>query len=218
MIYADPTKKGVGVIIYGDAFDLRSLHETIHTLVDSAPLEEFQKEGLLGLAYEIRHAHQGDREVIKVGYKETEKCTYFGTKLIWPQVLFEVAILRQCAGYCETNKELLSNLYRIEYCLEKALLQYDQAVGSESITAFRRIRLFSNDYLTDFVPDRACAYTYGGSTGKMRFRRLPAILNSLDELSQEYKQFHKYMWEQAKLHDTHPSNLHDMREWEDFEW
>ncbi|MEW8152489.1 MAG: hypothetical protein AB2810_20315 [Candidatus Thiodiazotropha endolucinida] len=218
MIYAEPTKKGAGITIYGDAFDLRSIHETIHIIVDSSPLEEDQRHGILNLAYEIRHAYQGDREIIKVGYDEVEKCTYFGTKLIWPQLLFEIALLRQCAAYCENNKEYLSNLYRIEYCVEKALLEYDAKVGNEVITAYKRIRLISKEYLTDFVSDRSFDFLYGGGTGKMRFRRLPSILHSFDQLSEDYKQYHEFMWKEAKKHGTHPVNLHDMREWEEFEW
>ena len=93
MIYAQATKKGTGVSIFGDELDLRNLHETIHFLVNDAPLMEEQKEGLLNLAYELRHAAQGDREIEKVGYEKDNKNIYYGTKLVWPQILYEVAIL-----------------------------------------------------------------------------------------------------------------------------
>ena len=120
--------------------------------------------------------------------------------------------------FCETNKEHLSNLYRLEFCLEKALVDYDPKVGKEVIEQFRRIRLFSTEFLIDFISDRTYEYLYSGSVGKMRFRRLPVLLASLDEFSVEYKEFQEYMWKQARLNNTHPVNLFDNREWEDFEW
>lgn len=59
MIYAEPTKKGVGVTLYGDSLDLGSLHETVHELVHVSHLTQEQGDTILGLAYEVRHAKQG---------------------------------------------------------------------------------------------------------------------------------------------------------------
>ena len=96
MIEAATTEKGVGVTIRGDYWDLRSLHETIHALVHSAPIKERHKEYLLGFAYEVRRAFWGEREKIRGSFQPEN--IYFGTKLTWPEILFDVAILRPLYG------------------------------------------------------------------------------------------------------------------------
>ncbi len=210
MIQATPTKKGVGVTISGDYCDLRSLHETIHAIIDTAPIKERHKEYILGsLAYEVRHAFEGKREKISGGFQPEN--IYFGSKLVWPNILFGFAILRRCMAFCENTKEHLSNLYRLEYCLEQALLQYNQKAGSEAVDAFRNIHLFTEEYLIDFVSVRTYDYIFNCGAGKMRFRRLPAILTSLHELSPEYKKFHVSVSEQAKRLGVHIDELEDAR-------
>lgn len=217
MIHATPTKRGVGVTIYGDFLDFESLHRTIHAIIDAAPLDERYKEDrLLFLAYEVRHAYSGHREKITVD-SETEN-TYFGTRLTWPEILFEVAILRRCAAFCENTKEHLSNLHRIEYCLEQALLGYDQKAGSEAVSAFRNIPLFTENFSLEFVSVRTYDYIFNCGAGKMRFRRLPAILTSLHDLSPEYKKFHVVVNKQAKRLGVHINELEDTRDWGEFEW
>ena len=124
----------------------------------------------------------------------------------------------RCMAFCENTKEHLSNLYRVEYCLEQALLEYDQKAGSEAVAAFRNIDLFTKEYLIEFVSVRIYDYIFNCGTGKMRFRRLPAILVSLDELSAEYKDFYAAWCEEAKRLGSRPENLEDTRDWGEFEW
>lgn len=217
MIFAESTEKGVGVCLYGDELDLRSLHGTAHAIINAAPITEQHREDLLGLfAYEIRKAFERHREKITVG--SGPENTYFGARFTWPVILFNVAILRQCAAFCENTKEHLSNLHRIEYSLEQELLSYDQRAGSEIVAAFRDITLFGDDFLVEFVQRRSYDYIFNCGEGKMRFRRLPAILGSLHDLSPQYKKFREKYSEEANRLRIDPNELEDGRESNEFEW
>ena len=218
MIYAEPTKKGVGVAISGDMRDFRSLHETVHELLDLSPLQEHQQDFILGsLAYELRHAYQGDREFVEVGLDPSEKAQYVQFRIMWPMILFDLAVLRWIAGYTG-DKNHQANLYRLEYCVEEALIAYDATVGLEAIKEYQRIHGFSKSFLVGYINECAYEYIYGGSTGKMRFRRLPTMLRSFSELSKPYMEFYGIMWKEAEKHGTTPDQLRDAREWSEFEW
>lgn len=218
MIYAEPTKKGVGVSLYGDALDLGSLHETVHELVRVSHFNEEQGNTILNFAYEIRHAKQGDREIVRKEVGPEEYVTYYKFNLPWTSILFELHYLREIVGYGNAAKEHQANIYRLEYAIESALLSYDAKVGREVIDAYRRLSWFSDDYLADFIDECTYQYINGGATGKMRFRRLPSIIKSYDERSFDYKAYHEHMWKEAKKHNVHPAQLFDTSEWPDVEW
>lgn len=218
MIFAEATREGVGVSLFGDSRDFRSLHETVHALLGQSHMTEDQQNTILNFAYELRHGYQGDREVLDLGIDEHEMGKYLSIKLTWPEILFDVGYLRQIAGYGGSDKEHQSNIYRLEYSIESALIKYDTKVGHEAISEYRRLRWFSSDYLTSYLSECCFQYIYGGGKGKMRFRRLPSLLRSFDELSDQYREYHEFMWAEANKFKTHPINLHDTREWVDFEW
>lgn len=216
MLFSEPTKRGVGLTLYGDYNDLRSLHGTIHALCGNGDggYNDHQ-EHTLSIAYELRKAYEEKRE-IKIFNNGSSK--YFGTNLPWPSLLFYSSHLRQQAGFFPTNKEHQSNLFRFEYCIESALLSYDHNIGSEILERFSSLGFVSKDFLFSFVEDVTYRYIYEGSTGKIRFKRLPQLLRSLSHWSEEYEKFQKYMTDQAEQKKCTVYQLHDIREWPDFEW
>lgn len=79
MLFSEPTKRGVGLTLYGDSHDLRSLHETVHLLCGSGVGgHDDQQEHALSIAYEIRKAYEGQRDTKRVG---KDGNTYFSTNL-----------------------------------------------------------------------------------------------------------------------------------------
>jgi len=58
MLTSAPTKRGAGITLYGDSFDLDSLHKTIHKIAQEGFMEESTRNFLLGLAYDIRKAKE----------------------------------------------------------------------------------------------------------------------------------------------------------------
>ncbi len=148
MLFAEPTKKGVGLTLYGDYNDLRSLHETIHVLCgDEGGCYSGQHEHALSIAYDLRKAYEGKRKSKSIGDNGD---TYLGVNLIWTHALFYSSFFRQCAGFQPTNKEHQANLYRFEYCIENALLEYDLKIGSEVIK-YSSVGFVSQEFLFSFV-------------------------------------------------------------------
>ncbi len=64
MLFAEPTKRGIGLTLYGDYSDLCSLHETVHVLSGNGDSGfNDQQEHVLSVAYELRKAYEEQRVV-----------------------------------------------------------------------------------------------------------------------------------------------------------
>ncbi len=218
MLIAKPTKLGAGLAIYGDYWDLCSLYETIHQLTAGSPLAGDIGDFMLGLAYDIRHAYQRDREEESFGNDEYDMVTYRGEKILWPIFLFQIALLRWSAAYQPTNKEQQANLYRLEHCAESCLKEYDALIAPKCMEWLESFSGVSNEYLTTYVPEACYRYIFETSGGKARFKKLPAVLHSLDSFSKEYNEFKIWIESVAKEKDCAPRELHNIQEWPDFKW
>ena len=216
MLTSSPTKRGFGITLYGDYEDLGSIHKTIHKLCDSWLIaENEQNEDALSIAYEIRKAYEGKRETIV--FKET-KNTYFSFNIDWPFIIFYTSYFRYSASYCDTNKEDQSNLYRLEYYVEKSLIEYDHKIGNEILSWYQTIGCVSKDFIISYVDDVAYEFLYGGGSGKMNFRRLPQLLRRFIEWSDKYKEYSQYMQEQASINNCTIAQLFDSRERPEIKW
>ena len=129
MLLGSPTKHGAGITLAGDYADLVNLYETIHYFAgENGPISLQHDEFVLGLAYDIRHAYQGDRRTTLLKTSKT-KYTYFAVDILWPIFLVQIAMLRSAASYLPTSKTQQANLYRIESCTENALNDLDTNVS-----------------------------------------------------------------------------------------
>jgi len=213
MLYATPTKRGTGLQLFGHRDDLENLHETLHFLCGGAEGEIDRHEHALSLAYEIRKAFEGQREQI-----DSEYGTMFGTRLTWPHVIFYTSYFRQLAGFRSTNKEHQSNLARLEYCVESALLEYEPKTGLEVVSMYPTMGALAPDFYDSYLSHILYIFLFESGSGKMRFRRLPVLLESLSPLSQEYRQYAAMLERESKKQGCSPHVLHDSREWPDIEW
>ena len=213
MLNAVPTKKGAGLELIGHPDDFQSLHETLHSLCEAAPGGLDQHEHALSVAYEIRKAFEGQRGVI-----ETELGMLCSTPFIWPHILFYAGYFRQLAGQCPTTKGDQANLYALEDCIESALIEYDAKTGMELAKAYLSVGAVSQNYFIQFIEDVCFEFLFGGSSGKMRFRRLPKLLKSMSEFSLDYQAYAQMLEKEAKRLDCSPHELSDSRDWPDIDW
>jgi len=151
MLLGEPTKKGAGIILWGDYHDLNNLYETVSKLSNSIGPEGSISDFVLGLCYDIRHAYQGDREIKEFGIDELSKAKYYGVKVLWPYFIIQVGLLRWGAGYTSTNTEEQSNLYRLEFIIETALKEASIPIADECINWLRHFSGFTSDYLDQFL-------------------------------------------------------------------
>jgi hypothetical protein len=218
MILTIPTKYAAGIAIWGDYWDLHSLHGTIHELVENAQFfNEGIKETILGLAYDIRHAYQRDREEESFGHDEYDKITYRGVQILWPMVLFQVNALRLFASFQPTTKDQQANLYRLEDCLEKSLYEVDRKIGAECVEWLNMPSPLTRDYYCLYLTEASKKYIEGG-IGKARFRKLPSILRNFHPMTPAYKDFAVSLEATAKEQGCSPHELHDPSEGPEIKW
>jgi hypothetical protein len=217
MIFTVPTRHLAGVRLWGDYNDLRSLHETIHALTENSPFEEGIRETILGLAYEIRHAYQGDREKKRIGFDKYDQVDYKGAKMLWPIILFQASALRYSAAFEPTTKDQQADLYRLEYSLEESLKEVDRGVAAECIRFLNSPLFLPKDYYCLFLQIATNRYLEGPG-GKRRFKKLPAILKSLYSSSDEYKAFAAHVEALAKEQNCSAHAFDSLAEDCDFKW
>ncbi len=191
MILAEPTKYGSGIKIYGDALDLNSLYETIHNISESPVLKGKLNDYILGFAYDIRKAKEATKEKIIMGFDDfDQKVTYLGVKILWPDFLFFVGLLRWASGFFPTTKIHQSYLYLLEHFAESCLTSYDYESGMKSYNWLVNFIGIRENYLVNFIYEQNKKFL-SFKDGKTRFKNLPNILYSLDSFSPEYKEFEK---------------------------
>lgn len=218
MLIAKPTRYGSGITLYGDYWDLRNLRETIYFLTDASPLNEYHKEHLLGLAYDVRKAHDDMRKKETFGRDELSQVTYYGVDILWPVFLTQLAMLRKSAAYVPTNNEHQSNIFRLEACAEESLREFDLSVGNKCIELLKVLSNFWGSVLIEFIYHCTLRYVTETRPGKSRFKKLPEYLKMIDPFSGEYKTFEKGIQKIAQEKKCIPEELADWGEWPDFKW
>ncbi len=175
------------------------------------------RETVLGLAYDVRHAYQGDREKKAIGFNKYDETKYFGVKILWPIMLFVTKVLRYSASFQPSTKEQQSNLYRLEFSLEESLNEVDRNIAAECLDFLNSPLFISKDYYSLFIQVAANRYVEGPG-GKSRFKKLPGILRSLHEWSDEYKAFAAHVEALAKEQNCSPHAFDNVAENPDFKW
>lgn len=218
MLFAKPTQHGAGIILYGDYYDLKSLHATVSYLYDGIPNDCGVGDFLSALAYDIRHAYQMNREIIKLGFDQSDTVEYRGVKIFWPIILFQIALLRWYTRFKPTTKEHLSDLFRLEYIVEESLSEVDLEVGRQCINWLNSFPGITNNYLFSFADEMAYKYVFQETSQKKRFKKLPEILNGLLEHSKDYKTFNDFMQSKAKEKGCSVFELTSLTDWPEFKW
>jgi hypothetical protein len=216
MLTGTPTKYGAGITLSGDFFDLMALRETITDLVYDN-LNVYHEEFVLALAYDIRHAYQGNREKdqLKTPYG---KVTYFSVNIPWPVFLVQVALIRSAAAYRTTTQAQQAHLYLLGSCGTTALQSLDGTVAGKCSDWLNKPIMLPENYLIDFVDYQARTYVSCASTLKKRIQKLPEIMAQINEHSSQYKSYADELERIAKQDECKPQDLHDFTEWPEFKW
>ncbi|CAM3224005.1 DUF6904 family protein [Sporolactobacillus spathodeae] len=108
MLHAMTTPKAAGVTLSGDLDDFNELYDALAELIGDE--NEYELYGaarirVLGFMYDLRHAFQGDREVVATangmnheimkyqGVVTPEKNVTFAFNTVWVEMIFVVAVL-----------------------------------------------------------------------------------------------------------------------------
>ena len=208
MIISKPTRYGGGLTIWGDYFDLNSLYTTIHKLCDSPPLDDkFGEKLVLALAYDLRHAFQGNRLIRVFGDDKDSKIRCFGVSILWPIYLVQVGLLRWASAFQSTTKLEQSNLFMLEACAQTSLTSYDQKVGESCLKWLTAFSGLPKNYYTDFIENRTVSFMTEAKPGRTRFKRLPEILRSISPNSKDYRNHARHIEKWAGENGADPENV-----------
>lgn len=219
MLFAESTKYGAGIELFGDYLDLKSLQELIYDLVEGYPIgggESHLGEFVLGLAYEVRHAHQGDRENREVGLVGMDVNTYHGFTALWPYFLPQIALLRCSASYHATSRHHQSLLFKLEGCIEDTLNSTEPRVAKEVMNWLFSFSCFQQDYYIQYLDDLALFYVTAAKSRKARIRLLPRVLHMMEPWSESYRKFAAQLEAEANRHKCQPHELQSVIEWPEF--
>lgn len=94
MIYTALTPKYFGIHLYGDFKDLEKLHKVIHHCADGYAEDTGARQHLHFIAYEIRHAMQGDREQKTLKENAEDTNIYYGTSFALPYYMLFINLMQ----------------------------------------------------------------------------------------------------------------------------
>lgn len=201
MIYTIPTKRGLGIELWGTYDDLRSLYDIISKFWNQ---EGYLKnkgfsnrdELISGFSYELRKSYEGDRLKRESSHFSHRQDEYFGCQFSWVQLLFSLTALRYNMRFFESSKLDISIFLQLEYWIENSMERYDE-VGSKPLKYFINDGIHAaNDFIYQFM--RSINYDYfllGG--GKKAFRKLPQLLNRAVLFSEDYKKYLDFLTQEA---------------------
>lgn len=202
MFYILPTKKGIGVEIWGTRNDLETLYDIFGRFwgEENYYLDrgfETRDKIISGFAYELRKGYEGSRLVRKNNHFSTEDIEYFGTQLSWVHVLFSINALRYNSRFFETTKFEISIFLQFEYWLEKAMSEYDE-IGAKLLLQFITDGIHvGNEHLYLYMRSIDIDYLLMNG-GKTSFRQLPKLLNRAVIYTEDYKLYLRQLEKDAK--------------------
>lgn len=203
MLYLMPTKKGIGVEIWGTFEDLDQLYDligefwTVEDEYKNIPGEESRNIIIGSFAYDIRKAYEGQRLVRDESHLYSLEQLYLGCEITWPHFLFTLSCIRYNMQFSEVSKLALSKILELEFWLEEAMKEYDP-VGALRLAMFTQNVLYGgNPYIFQYMRSIDNEFMMLGG-GKRAFRKLPELLKKGIALTDEYLEYEEFLIKEAK--------------------
>lgn len=211
MLYMIPTKKGMGVELWGTHNDLDALYSFIGKFWDSE--NHLYHEGVESrdklisvLSYDVRIAKSNRALFRTKSHFSSEKQDYCGVQISWVQLLFCLAAIKYNMKFYPTNKLDVSIILQLEYWLEKAMINYD-AIGAKKLIGFIEGGIYgANEYIYHYW--RIVNFDFfilGG--GKRAFRQLPKLLKRGVYYTPQYLEYASYLEKEAEQFDCEVLDL-----------
>ncbi|MBU8882310.1 hypothetical protein KSK37_04345 [Kaistella sp. DKR-2] len=225
MIYIIPTKGGLGVEVWGTYDDLSNFYNVIGKFWNNK--DKLTKKGfdnrdnlISGFSYEIRKSKDGNRLKRNSSHFSFEEQKHYGVQISWVHFLFSLTALKFNMRYCETNKFDISQILLIEFWLEKAMISYDE-IGAKNLIGFIEDGLYGgNNHIYQCMRSVNLDFFILGG-GKRAFRKLPDLLKRGVYYTDEYKDYLKFLEEEAKKLNCEISELElsdDDFDYENLKW
>jgi hypothetical protein len=198
-----------GLMLTGDYWTLHALHEMVHDINERSPLVK-DKEGIfLGLAYDVRKAFEGQREIIKPPKHTPEFGVRYGVKILWPTLLLQQHIIRTSLAFLDHGRRYQALTYALEAAIEEGLMEDFGALGPKIIKAWGRLN-GSDPNLLEKLHGRAGLFCSWSKS--QRARGFLALIESFDPMFERLYPLQLRSGEKPLLSPS------DFEGWESTEW
>jgi len=180
MLECKLTPHHAGVALWGDFGTLGRLHEFIHDVVEKSVYIEDKEGFVLGLAYDIRKADEGQRSQDYRFDHNDDRCRIYGVEILWPVLLIQIGMLRQAMAFIPTTKLDQAIMFELEYVVESAVRA---AMPTMAENVIHRIRFNGSAPYRHInsVLDSRCRY-FIKLPVKQRLKVLPELMNTFDPI------------------------------------
>lgn len=211
MIYAIPTRKGLGVEIWGTRGDLEYLYDIISKFWGEEKFLNVKgnddKNNLISsFSYELRKASYGSRLSRKSSHYSFEEIPYLGFKISWVHIMFTIAALRYNMMMIDSNKADIAMFLHVEYCIERAMENYDPT-GAKKLLPFLDYAIYAGNQYLYLYMRHINALFFEMKGGKLSFRKLYDLMRASVYSSEEYGDLLNFLQSEAKKYNC---NIEDM--------
>lgn len=209
MLQGTATKKGTGIIIYGDYCDLSLLHQTLHKVCEKPIDDETNSitNTILNFAYEVRKADSGNRLTEILTFDGVNEVEYFGFEYLWTDLLITLNALRYQAGYIATDELDQANFYLLEHVTRRALEQYDPQ-GASYLKNYINQPIDIHQPLLQQINQYINILYLKKKPSKTRFRNIHKYFSQyFSPWTNEFKSFKRMVESQAEHLNCKPEEL-----------
>lgn len=211
MLYGVPTKRGLGIELWGTYEDMKTLYEVIGKFWNDEPFgkdKAFENRDSLisGFSYEIRHCYQGDRLKGDHSHFTFDLIPHFGCQLSWVHIIFTLASLRANLAFFPATKLDLGLLLQLEYWIEQSLISFDHEGGSALVPFLNGSVYSGNPLIYQFMRSINMEYFLLGG-GKPAFRKLSQLMRRSIFGTDEYRKLETQLERDGKANGCDPSEL-----------
>lgn len=242
MLKVELTENYAGVTIYGDYNDLDYLYDAIYQFIkeEANSLGEYMMQNhIYGFLYEVRHAYQGDRDVILVdnnlqdskrqwhGIKKkdvTEHNMYFSFNYLLPDIFLDMMIIRDFMGNVDKKVNDFYNPYinMVNYFYSSVLHSLEEFLTKIKFNKIKKGLLESVVIESMFIPQwfEIISVDYAKMTKKQREKEFMHIMDAIYNY-RDYEDYLKMKIDMEKLcKEKHCSldDLHYENYPEEIEW
>lgn len=174
------TRYHAGLSLWGDHAALKAAHALVHRIVDESVVIEDKEGFVLGLAYDLRKAFEGQRSKGRRPDPSSGSCAIYGVEILWPVILVQLGLLRHAMGFVPTSRLEQATAFELEHVVERALRTAAPNRADEIIDLMSRIGAAPYAHI-DALLDSRCLYFIELPPTK-RLAALPRVLESFDPM------------------------------------
>lgn len=136
MLTYQQLKNNAGLLILGDYLSLKNLHAVLHSVNEMSILVHDKEGCLMDLAYEVRHAMQGERTVQNAREYEPQIGIRYGFNVVWTDLFLCTRLMRDSLAFFDSSKSQQSVVYEIEAVIEDSVREYFKEKSGAILEAF----------------------------------------------------------------------------------